>query len=99
MPGQLQEEVQLLEKRMAKLERLIQHLYEKLDVAAPEGSAPDGGWWGGGDAGDDPGSQEPSEEVMQLLRDGKKIQAIKLHRERTGLGLAESQAAIERYET
>ncbi len=39
------------------------------------------------------------QEEVQLLRDGKKIQAIKLHRERTGLGLAESQAAIERYET
>jgi len=36
---------------------------------------------------------------MELIRDGNKIQAIKLHRRQTGLGLAEAQAAVERYET
>ena len=96
MAAQLQEEVQLLEKRVAKLERLVQTLCEKLDIEAPEGG---GGWWGGGEASGDPASQEPSEQVLELLANGKKIQAIKLHREQTGLGLAEAQAAIERYET
>lgn len=97
MPAQLQEEVQLLEKRMATLERLVQSLYEKLDVEPPEGG-PEGGWWGGSDS-DDPSSREPAEEVLELLRSGKKLEAIKLHHENTGLGLAEAQAAVERYQS
>jgi ribosomal protein L7/L12 len=36
-----------------------------------------------------------SEEVQQLARDDKKIAAITLHREQTGLGLAEAKADIE----
>lgn len=35
-------------------------------------------------------------ELVELLRAGKQIQAIQLHRERTGLGLAEAKEAIER---
>jgi ribosomal protein L7/L12 len=35
-----------------------------------------------------------SEEVQQLARDHK-IEAIKLHREQTGLGLAEAKAEVE----
>jgi ribosomal protein L7/L12 len=41
-----------------------------------------------------PGSM--SEEVQQLARDpARKIEAIKLHREQTGLGLAEAKSDIE----
>ncbi|MGD1086281.1 MAG: hypothetical protein ABSA47_16215 [Verrucomicrobiota bacterium] len=37
-----------------------------------------------------------SEEVKQLARDpSRKIEAIKLHREQTGLGLAEAKSDIE----
>ena len=37
-----------------------------------------------------------SEEVQQMARDpARKIEAIKLHREQTGLGLAEAKADIE----
>ena len=35
-------------------------------------------------------------ELVELLRAGKLIQAIQLHRERTGLGLAEAKEAVER---
>ena len=35
-------------------------------------------------------------ELLELLRAGKQIQAIQLHRERTGLSLAEAKEAIER---
>lgn len=41
--------------------------------------------------------QEPwSDEVAALLRDGKKIQAIKVYREATGVGLKEAKEAVER---
>jgi hypothetical protein len=36
------------------------------------------------------------EQIEVLARDGKKIQAIKLVRERTGMGLAEAKEAVER---
>lgn len=47
----------------------------------------------------DPGSAEGlSEEVQALANDPmKKIQAIKLHREQTGLGLKEAKDAVEAY--
>ena len=35
-------------------------------------------------------------ELVDLLRAGKHIQAIQLHRERTGLGLAEAKEAVDR---
>jgi len=39
-----------------------------------------------------------SEEVQRLARDpARKIEAFKLHREQTGLGLAEAKAEIEEY--
>jgi len=38
-------------------------------------------------------------ELEQLLTAGKKIEAIKLVRERTGLGLKESKDAVERMES
>jgi len=38
-------------------------------------------------------AREP--EILRLLRNGQKIQAIKLHREATSLGLKESKEAVE----
>jgi ribosomal protein L7/L12 len=35
------------------------------------------------------------QDVVSLVREGKKIAAIKLYREKTGVGLAEAQAAVE----
>lgn len=42
---------------------------------------------------EDPG---PLPEVTALLRDGKKIQAIKAYRQATGADLVEAKAAVER---
>ncbi|MEU8784628.1 ribosomal protein L7/L12 [Streptomyces sp. NPDC048637] len=46
------------------------------------------------------GIEEPQDarmaEIDQLLTQGKKIQAIKVHREVTGSGLAEAKEAVER---
>lgn len=41
---------------------------------------------------------ELSEEVRRLVDSGRKIEAIKRHRELTGAGLADSKAVIDRYE-
>ncbi|MFF4505465.1 ribosomal protein L7/L12 [Streptomyces sp. NPDC001401] len=37
-----------------------------------------------------------SDEVNALVRDGKKIQAIKVYREATGAGLKEAKEAVEK---
>lgn len=36
------------------------------------------------------------EPMRTLVREGRKIEAIKLYRERTGVGLAEAKAVIDR---
>jgi ribosomal protein L7/L12 len=54
--------------------------------------------FGGGKADDrnKPPQASMSEEVQRLARNpAQKIEAIKLHREQTGLGLAEAKADIE----
>ena len=35
-------------------------------------------------------------QIAELLRQGRNIEAIKLYREQTGVGLAEAKAAVER---
>ena len=40
-------------------------------------------------------SDEKKQEVIGLLKAGKKIEAIKVHREATGYGLKESKEAVE----
>ena len=42
------------------------------------------------------GSGEPDPEIQDLLAKGNEAQAIKRYRERTGVGIAEAQQAIER---
>lgn len=42
-----------------------------------------------------PASPLDDPELQQLLRDGRTIDAIKLFREKTGLGLAEAKYAID----
>jgi ribosomal protein L7/L12 len=44
----------------------------------------------------DDGSSGMHPDVVALAREGKTIQAIKLHREMTGLGLAEAKEAVDR---
>lgn len=41
-------------------------------------------------------AMELEAEIIPLLKEGRKIEAIKLHRERTGAGLKESKEAVER---
>jgi len=41
------------------------------------------------------GNDFPTDEILTLLREGKKIDAVKLLRDRTGKGLAEAKAAVD----
>lgn len=43
----------------------------------------------------EPGVAPPSDEVLALVREGRKIQAIKLYRERADVGLREAKEAVE----
>jgi ribosomal protein L7/L12 len=43
---------------------------------------------------EEPQPEEP--DVVQLLEQGKKIQAVKVYRERTGLGLPEAKDVVDR---
>ncbi|MBM4784177.1 MAG: hypothetical protein GQE15_41435 [Archangiaceae bacterium] len=45
-----------------------------------------------------PTAPAPASSVQALLREGRKIEAIKLYREQTGLGLKEAKDAVEAME-
>ncbi|GAB97191.1 ribosomal protein L7/L12 [Kineosphaera limosa] len=45
-----------------------------------------------------PQPQRPHQEVLDLLRSGKKIQAVKRYRELTGAGLREAKEAVDEIE-
>jgi hypothetical protein len=47
---------------------------------------------------ENPNPQDHSEAIKEALFAGQKINAIKLHREQTHAGLAESKAAVEKLE-
>ena len=95
MEGQLQEQLQTLERRLARLEELVQNLYRKLDVRPPAGGESGGGWRESDEAEPDP-IEDP--EIQDLLAKGNEAQAVKRYRELSGLGLKEAQEAIERHQ-
>jgi ribosomal protein L7/L12 len=85
----LQEEVRVIEERLALIEVRLEQLFQHLDIK-PRASA------------DEP-TQEALEhdptsdpEIQDLLAKGNKAQAVKRYHELTGLGLEESKAAIDR---
>ena len=68
--------------RLRRLERKVDLILRHLDIEYPDPTTPAG----------------LSEEVRQLADDpARKIQAIKLHREQTGVGLKEAKDAVEAY--
>ncbi|MCR8575520.1 ribosomal protein L7/L12 [Streptomyces sp. Isolate_219] len=75
--------VSATDRRSRSLERRLRQLEGKVDLLLAHA-----------------GVQEPQDarmaEIDQLLTQGKKIQAIKVHREVTGSGLAEAKEAVER---
>jgi ribosomal protein L7/L12 len=76
-------------RRIAELERKVAELYKRLGQAEPN--------FGGGFASDQPASVTAAEDprLVELVQAGKEIQAIKLYRELTGVGLAEAKDAVE----
>ena len=81
-------------RRIAELERKVSELYERLGQAEPASLAGDSGL-------SEPASVVASEDprVVELIQGGKEIQAIKLYRELTGVGLAEAKDAVDRLAT
>jgi len=73
-------EVQLLRSRINELEDRLKLLYRHLNL---EYTDPD---------------SDPmlSPQIQAALRSGNKIEAIKLYREMTGVGLAEAKAVIDK---
>ena len=78
-------------RRIAELERKVSELYKRLGQAEPSGFGDDSGF-------PEPASVAASEDprVIELLQSGNQIQAIKLYRELTGVGLAEAKDAVDR---
>jgi ribosomal protein L7/L12 len=71
-----------LKSRIAELEERLQFLYRRLNI---DYMSP----------GSDPAL---APQVQEALRRGNKIEAIKIYRELTGVGLAEAKQAIDRAE-
>lgn len=72
-------EIQLLRSRVNELEDRLNFLYRRLNVEYA-----------------DPNSDPVlSPQVQEALRGGNKIEAIKIYRELTGVGLAEAKQAID----
>jgi ribosomal protein L7/L12 len=69
-----------LETRVAELERKVAELYRRIGENEP---------------GFDRDAAAADPRILEALRAGKEIQAIKLYRELTDAGLAEAKRAIE----
>ncbi len=75
-------EIQLLRSRVNELEDRLNFLYRRLNIEYA-----------------DPNSDPVlSPQVQEALRGGNKIEAIKIYRELTGVGLAEAKQAIDQGE-
>ena len=75
------EQRQILELRgeIDRQARLIDELYRQLGLPQTDTGAPSG----------------PNPQIVDAIRAGNKIQAIKIHRELNGTGLKESKDAVE----
>ena len=84
------------ERRLAKLEQAVHDLYSMIEIPSPY-AYPDAPVVSG--AALSAPSRSPqvavSARVLDEIRGGKLIQAIKIHREETGLGLAQAKRAVD----
>lgn len=76
------EELAELKRQVARQGELIDRLYRHLSLD---------------DLAVDGSAPAVSQEITDAIRSGQMIVAIKLWRERTGVGLAEAKAAVEAY--
>ena len=75
-------EMQLLRSRINELEDRLNFLYRRLNIEYADPSS----------------NPVISPQIQDALRRGHKIEAIKIYRELTGVGLAEAKQAIDRAE-
>jgi ribosomal protein L7/L12 len=75
-------DILLLKSRISELEDRLKFLYRRMNVEYA-------------DPNSDPAL---TPQIQDALRRGNKIEAIKIYRELTGVGLAEAKQAIERAE-
>ena len=76
-------DIQLLRSRVNELEDRLKFIYQKLGI----------------DYATDPNANPiNSPQILAALRSGNKIEAIKIYRELTDVGLAEAKDAIEKAE-
>ena len=75
------EEIAQLKLEVKRLGRLVEALYVRLDGIAPDATMPD--------------IDSPPADVVDALRAGNPIEAIKLWRGYTNLGLAEAKNEVE----
>jgi len=76
-------DIQLLKSRINELEDRLNFLYRRLNIEYT-----------------DPNSDPVlSSQIQDALRRGNKIEAIKIYRELTGVGLAEAKQAVENLES
>ena len=76
-------DIQLLRSRINELEDRLKFIYQRLGI----------------DYTTDPNANPiNSPQIQAALRSGNKIEAIKLYRELTGVGLAEAKDAIDKAE-
>lgn len=74
-------DIQLLQSRINELEDRLKFLYQRLNIEYA-----------------DPHSDPVhSPAIQDALRRGNKIEAIKIYRESTGVGLAEAKQAVEAF--
>jgi len=78
-------------QRIARLERKIAHLDRKVDLILRELGLEY-------EEREEEDSFPGLDEVKDLLRQGRKIHAIKVYRQKTGAGLKEARDAVERIE-
>ncbi|GHF16055.1 hypothetical protein [Pseudolysinimonas yzui] len=76
-----QEDIAELKAQVAHLTQLVEQLYYRSGSAMPTSGIPS--------------LDAPPADILDALRSGQKITAIKLWRERTGLGLAEAKDQMD----
>jgi len=78
--------------RIRALEAQVAQLLAHVGLAAPSGPPPG---WGAPTLGTAPGAMGIPADIVDLVRAGNKIEAIKRYRELTGVGLKEAKDAID----
>lgn len=98
--GGADQEIHEIRQRLALIEAHLEQIFTHIQVqprkrtlgGCGDRAGSGDGWWGGSE---DAAEAGPREAVIELVRAGNKIEAIKVHRDETGLGLAEAKKAID----